>query len=611
MTEDGKAVQDSISGRRPVDLLLAGAWFALVTGFVELAFLAIYKFGMGRWIHLGPHVLWMTPLMDLLLFIVPASAIALLAWRRPALVSLRLASFVFAFLGFLSLFFLFPWLYKTARLALAAGLGFQTARLVAKHREGFLFMVRRTTGGLILTVVLLAVGVNVWIWASEGLALSNLPPASSSAPNVLLIVLDTVRAQNLGLYGYSRPTSPNLERLAKKGTQFELALSTSPWTLPSHAAMFTGRFRHKLTADFFQPFGTKWPTLAEALSSNGYATAGFVANFDYCTYESGLNRGFSHYEDFTVTPEEFFYSASLGRYFATSRRLRRLLGHYDPLTYKRAEDVNRHFLSWLSKKPKRPFFAFLNYYDAHEPYLPAPPFDKEFGDVQKLKSALLYNGRGAGPSNKEKKTPEYRAMIGSAYDGAIAYMDHQIGLLVDELERKNVLDNTILVITADHGEHLGEHDLFGHSNSLFMTVIHVPLLISFPHTVPADRTVAEAVSLRDLAATIMDLANLREDSVFPGSSLRRHWEDGKNVSQPDTTPILSELNSDDGNPGWKGAKKSLIAEGKHYILYGDGHEELYDIAVDPREERNLAETQEGQEALGRLRSSVNQILARR
>ena len=125
-----------------------------------------------------------------------------------------------------------------------------------------------------------------------------MPPANS--PNVLLIVLDTVRADHLSLYGYERPTTPNLERLAKRGIRFDNARATAPWTLPSHASMFTGHWPHELGAKWMTPLRGNLPTLAEYLGAHGYATAGFVANVVYCSQETGLARGFTHYEDYVL-----------------------------------------------------------------------------------------------------------------------------------------------------------------------------------------------------------------------------------------------------------------------------------------------------------------------
>ena len=151
--------------------------------------------------------------------------------------------------------------------------------------------------GAVLAIMLLTFGGRAW---SEYRASAALPPAPADARNVLLIVWDTVRAGNLSLHGYGRRTSPNLERLAGRGVRFDQAFATAPWTLPSHSSLFTGRWPHELTADWRSPLDETYPTLAEYLAAHGYDTAGFVANLDYCSRETGLSRGFAHYEDYPI-----------------------------------------------------------------------------------------------------------------------------------------------------------------------------------------------------------------------------------------------------------------------------------------------------------------------
>ena len=185
------------------------------------------------------------------------------------------------------------------------------------------------------------------------------------SPNVLLIVMDTVRAQNLSLYGYARQTTPRLEQFAKTGARFDRAIATAPWTLPSHASMFTGRVAREMSADFRAPLDDMYPTLAETLGAQGYLTAGFVANTYYCNAENGLSRGFDHYEDYQLSLSEFAISASLSRAILNRDAVRRLINYHDVIGRKTAPDINRAFLSWLERQSERPFFAFLNYLEAH------------------------------------------------------------------------------------------------------------------------------------------------------------------------------------------------------------------------------------------------------
>ena len=212
-----------------------------------------------------------------------------------------------------------------------------------------------------------------------------LPPPGS--PNVLLIVLDTVAAGHLNLYGYHRPTSTTLVELAERGIRFDSAQAASSWTLPSHATIFTGRWMHELSVGWLNPLDETHPTLAEFLGNRGYATAGFVANTMYCASDTGLSRGFTHYEDFifpkfTAPQDGRSGQSRLGRFrknpavrggSAIARRVAALCARvWRSFVFDRkdAATVNREFLDWLSRRtePARPFFAFLNYSDAHTPY---------------------------------------------------------------------------------------------------------------------------------------------------------------------------------------------------------------------------------------------------
>jgi glucan phosphoethanolaminetransferase (alkaline phosphatase superfamily) len=240
----------SVRGDAPAALFLIAVWFALLTGLAEVAGLAAAKLVLGRYLHLPPYVVWMAPVADLVVLGGAALVLWLLARSWPTLVSLRRAAFVFALLAALSLALMVTKLHGWAALLLAAGAAAQSSRLIAAHRDGFRSLVRRTTVGMAAVVVALAAVVHAGPRLAEWRSLAALAQASPGVPNVLLIVLDTVRAPSLSLYGYARPTTPQLERLAARGVVFQRAFSTSPWTLPSHASMFTGRYPHELSADW-------------------------------------------------------------------------------------------------------------------------------------------------------------------------------------------------------------------------------------------------------------------------------------------------------------------------------------------------------------------------
>jgi len=354
----------------------------------------------------------------------------------------------------------------------------------------------------------LGIGQRLWLGARRALATARLGAAPADAPNVLLIILDTVRGANLSLYGYPRPTTPALERWGAAGVTFDRALATAPWTLPSHGTLFTGRLGSELGGDWLRPVRIGQASLAQLFYRRGYATAGFVGNLVYASYESGLTPGFIRYEDYPISWHQVLLHSplvqtGLARALGQSRGLRdawRALRRLDlqikrrPASeYKAAGGITDAFLAWQRETAGRPFFAFLNYFDAHDPH--RAPAD------------LLARFAGTG-------TAEDR------YDAAIAYLDRELDRLFAELARRGVLDRTIVVVTSDHGEQFGEHGLRGHANSLYLPVLEVPLMLRYPARVPAGRRVTQAVSLRDLPATILDLAGAGGVApLLPGTSL--------------------------------------------------------------------------------------------
>ena len=577
-------------------LLLVALWFALLAGFAEVAIGGIERTILYRPIqNQSVHAIWMAPLASACLFVAVALLLLPPMWLWPRLFSERVTNLVFAFLAFMGPFLLFvPQLHKYAALGLALGLATQVSRFVTMHSQDFHMLVRRTLGGLICLVGALALYAAGSQFLAERRSLAQLPTASPTAPNVLFIVLDTVRAASLSVYGHKLLTTPALEGFAKTGVLFERAYSTSPWTLPSHASMFTGRFPHELSANWLTPLNADYPTLAQVLSANGYFTGGFVANTSYCSYESGLQRGFTHYEDYRVSPAEVILSSVLGRTIANHNKIREILGYYDLLGRKDASVINRDFLAWLSQHTQRPFFAFLNYFDAHMPYLPPPPFDGKFGPKTRNGTYMVGPaGRGAGLVERNMSQRDVES-VRTGYESAIAYLDAHLGILFDELRHRNLLENTLVIITSDHGEQFGENGLFEHGNSLYKPLLHVPLLIAFPGRIPAGVAIQEPVTLRDLAATIAGLLEIEDGTVFPGQSLAQHWDQQLRRNFSGSSPLFGEVRKGIRRPASypvsKGDMHSLIEGKYHYIKNGDGREELYDTTRDPLEQHDLAQT---------------------
>ena len=449
----GRTVAESTQGQRPHRLspgtiLLWAIWFGLVMGFVDLALLAFKRRLFDHdLIRLGAGFPWIIPAGVAALVLLPGATLALAAWVRRGGLPLEVAMGIPSFVGFLDVSAKLPLELWSSSL-LSAGLAIQTARLVGRYRRGFLRFARLTVplfAGLVLMLALATSGSRVW---SEHRAVAALPPPPPSAPNVLLIVWDTVRAQNLSLYGYGRPTTPNLERLAARGVWFRRAFATSPWTLPSHASLFTGRWPHELSAGWKTPLDDREPTLADRLASKGYVTAGFVANLDYLGRENGIARGFAHYEDYPFSAREIFTRyVGLGRnldQLAAAMWVDKLKGGQGaaarPLTpisrehSKRASDIDRAFLSWLSRQHGRgrPFFAFLNYNDAHTPYEVPDENTQGFGlrpaswrDRRRLHDWKTLPKSGLSVRDVQLAT--------DLYDDSIAYLDRRLGALLDEL----------------------------------------------------------------------------------------------------------------------------------------------------------------------------------
>ena len=421
-----------------------------------------------------------------------------------------------------------------------------------------------------------------------------LPPPGS--PNVLLVVMDTVAAGHLSLHGYGRDTSTTLVELADRGVRFDSARAACSWTLPSHATMFTGRWMHELSVGWRTPLDATHPTLAEFLGGRGYATAGFVGNTWYCATDSGLARGFTRYRDFSLRGLTAFKMAVLVSnalegmqaivYFTedwleSAGLLSRIERLWRSLATDRkdAAEVNREFLGWLNSRPEpgRPFFAFLNYFDAHYPYqLPMGRlhrFGVEPGDDQQR--ALINHWRYV---DKSTLSPKGVAFAVDAYDDCIADLDEQIGKLVDELERRGVLERTWLIITADHGESFGEHPgVFCHGTSLYETELHVPLLVIPPGRGTAKQVVKETVSLRDLAATIVDVAGVGPGAPFPGASLARFWKPASQTAatrSPPVSPALAEVVPNDPrnlDPWATSASRTAGSrEGKRLVVHPPG-----------------------------------------
>ncbi|MGD8395259.1 MAG: sulfatase [Candidatus Eiseniibacteriota bacterium] len=381
--------------------------------------------------------------------------------------------------------------------------------------------------------------------------------------NVVLIVIDTCRADHMSLYGYARSTTPHIDSLAARGVRFDRAHAQAPWTLPSFASLFTSQYpsEHRAGGRFgdFRRFDTATRTLAEELLDHGIATAG-IANVTWLEPKFRFSKGFQIY-DYRTTD-------------ATNT------GH------RTAEATTAAALAAVDRMPE-PFFLMAHYFDPHVRYEPPAPFDTLFtGDYDGP------YGKGFGNTDQvvalRNGTLELdaaaRRHLAALYDGEIAFTDAQIGVLLAELRRRGIAGRTLVVVTADHGEEFWDHGGFEHGHSLKEHQIHVPLVWSGAGVEAAGTVVEQPVESIDIAPTILDLLGLEPPLGFRGASLQP-WLEGRVPGEAAAAEpvVFSEAVL------WGDARQSLIAGHHKLIVNLEQHtQELFDLAADPGERRDLA-----------------------
>ncbi len=583
-------------------------WWILAAGALagslgEASLILGARYALHRFTLYNPQGIWMAPLANALLLILPLALVWFLARRRSAGAAIVATAFAASLAAaYEPLLVVADRIHPLALLLLAIGVASQVARL-AKARPAIFARLTRALTAVMLAVSLLGAaaynGARAW---QERRALAAVGSGADGAPNVILLVLDTVRALSLSAYGYERDTSPFLAELAAQGARFDRAVSTAPWTLPSHATMFTGRYPHELSSGWSTPLDGAAPTLAERLGEHGYRTFGVAANLRYCSYEFGLSRGFAMYRDYDVSLSEMLRTSKLT---LTSVQLFNKLGFREISPGRQsATRINARLLDLIDHRGAGPFFAFANYYDAHGPYNPAAPFD------------TLFLGRQprTRDSGGEHFTPEDVHDLQAAYDGGIAALDSQLRDLFRELQRRDLLRNTMVIVTADHGEEFNEHGQMNHGSSLYFPSVHVPLLVVRPGTIAAGTVIDSAVTLRDLAATVLDAARVPSAAQLPGHSLARWWAPAgatTAAAADSASRLIAEVDFAKNLPQSfaisKGDMKSEIVDGLRYILRGDGHGEMFDVQRDPWERTDLLSDSARSAHAAMLRARVESI----
>lgn len=559
---------------------LHGLWYALM------------RYVLHGFVFTGVNGLWLAPASYCLFLALPGIPLLVLMLLRPGPLTWRIDVFVCTWVAMASVGMLFPQVALPAMLLLATGIAARCVALAGPEPRLVLPGLRRFSTAMLALVGVGAVVAREWP-LTERLDHARLGPPSANAPDVLLLIIDTQRAANMGLYGYPHDTSPRLDALAPQSTVFDWAIAPAPWTLPSHASMFSGRPAGQLAARWLHPFDDAVPRIAEVMRDHGYLTAAFPANYSYAGGTSGLQAGFSRYLSRpidlervirfvppwqTVTGDRIWNAGGDWRQLRSALRTPSLAvnaipgGRYWP-----AADIARKFLDWQAAQSSRPFFAFLNFLDVHEFHAP-----------------------GRWPSKVHLTPP---SMAGA--DQATRYVDSVIRSVLDTLAARHVLEHTLLIVTADHGEQFHDHGLWSHGNSLYMDLIHVPLLLRYPGVVPEGLRVAQAVSMADLAATIADLAGTG-DHRLPGTSFAQTWREPASPR----APALSEVERDGSYrsiaPSADGPLRSLVDQTWHYIL-GPHGEQLYRYREDPEEARDLSAQPANAAALDSMRLRLRHI----
>ncbi|HUS40697.1 MAG TPA: sulfatase, partial [Pirellulales bacterium] len=388
------------------------------------------------------------------------------------------------------------------------------------------------------------------------------PAAQREHPTIILITLDTTRADHLGCYGYRRPTSPNIDRLADDALVYDHAIATGTWTLPSHASLFTGKFptshgaqwdpngairlsdaisgEVRFTMERVRTIARDESTLATLLKANGYTT-GAVVGGPYLKKVFGLDKGFDFYDDSNIS--------------SINGRL--------------AEDLTDQALAWLSKPSSQPRFLFLNYFDPHTPLNPPHEFAQK-----------IIPGSAASALQKSRDPDqgmELEQAIG-LYDAEILYMDHHVGRLFDGLQQQQLYDDAWVIVTADHGEELMDHDAWGHGNIPYQGVVHIPMIVKQPGVRRATGRSQQWIQLTDVLPMILDHLHI----ALPPDVQANRLPHNDHAILIESRTLEALYNT--------GHWLSIFQNDKKFIWSSKGNHMLFDLGRDRQERKNLIRT---------------------
>ncbi len=480
-------------------------------------------------------------------------------------------------------------------------------------------------------------------------------------PNILFIILDTLRRDHLSIYGHTRPTSPAFDTFAEEATLFTRAISPAQWTVPAHGSLFTGLYPsvHQLTQANSRLSGMH-PTLAEILSVGGYHTVGFCNNPLVGLLNNGLQRGFGEFYNYSgAAPNRpidahrpMAVRAFLRNFRKVGRRVGNLFAHSDWLfrmslnprfvpiwtrlinykgnTERSINDVLDYWKSYHAGGADKPLFLFLNLMGAHLPYHPsremlqkvAPSFRHDNRAYHFMNEFNADAARWASPPETPFEDWE-QAVLDAFYDAEIAFQDMHLGRLLQQLKAQGALENTLVIIAADHGEGHGDHEFFGHGFVVYQELVHVPLVIYHKERFPSGRRIEMNISTRRIFHTVLDFAHLRPpiDEADPNANVSQlslaKTLDGadieNNIAFSEAIPPLTFLNVlKHRSPSLierlrlMQIRRAVYQDAYKLATVGERIEGLFHIPSDPLELHNLAPNQPNTAA--DLEKQLNQFM---
>jgi arylsulfatase A-like enzyme len=596
--------------------------WGVVAGLVEGVLLMTFqKFGWLPWemraAPVSTAIISVSTAVTGLLFLAIGGAVAVLFFKLKRQVPLVVAAAAPALAFFDWLVVGLSWRVSLVALLVLA-MGLATLGLRTTQRFSSMRVALARAGSVLLVVALTVVTASLAYGSMrESIAARrSAGVADPDAPNVLLVILDALRSDHVGAYGYPRETSPTIDSLAREGTLFRDARATSSWSLPTHASLFTGQLPSEHRAAWCQTLSDSAVTLAEVLARKGYRTAGFSGNFLFFNRAWKLDQGFQHFEDVSygwrdavsrTIPGRLFdrgfeYVESrpkAARYLLRPLRVRRLGGS------RSAGDMTDGILRWTAGVRSRPFFVAVNFFDLHGPDLPPEPYRDMFAEERGRDfdlASLPYGGR-------YKLRDEQLQYLIDTYDGALRYVDTQLSRLLDGLRARGETRRLLVIVTADHGEMFREHGLYGHEVALWSYELQVPLVMSMPGSIPAGRVVTTPVSAAGIPSTVISLLGHRSLPAFTEPSLSPLWSSDASVAAEWPAPV-SEVSrfsraSRSAKAGWKAA---VATPRWTYVRSQRVPELLFDRVNDAGESRNLAADPALADTLNKMRTLLSRRL---